>query len=229
MARDKRGRLPEPDVEEVLDELAAEEGGAAGEFIAGPTSRNDVGDTKRAAAKATGIMGASKKIDPDLAIDPDGDRPKSGSKAGLHSFQDVPPEKGATELRRTRANAEIAEEANTTARKAPAGRAPRTRVSGQAETGGPENARTGSRRQRVPAPGTVVNVPKGTMVRGHPTASQSGGRSQSSTGDEKPPKRSARAGSTNRRPLSRGGSEERDEGWLGRAAGAFAGRARSTR
>ena len=208
MARDKRGRFPEPDVEEVLDELAAEEGSAAGEFIAGPTSRNDAGDTKRAAAKATGTMGASKKLDPDLAIDPEGDRPKSGSKAGLHSFQDVPPEKGATELRRTRANAEIADEANTTARKAPAGRAPRTGE--QAETSGPENARTGSPRQRVPAPGTVVSVPKGTLVRGHPTASQSGGRSQSSTGDEKPPKRAGRAGSTNRRPLSSGGSEERD-------------------
>ena len=34
-------------------------------------------------------------------------------------------------------------------------------------------------------------LPKGTLVRGHPTASQSGGRSTSSTGDEKPPKRSA--------------------------------------
>ena len=52
MARDKRGRLPEPDPEEVLDELAAEEGGSEGEFIAGPTSRNEAGDTKRAAAKA---------------------------------------------------------------------------------------------------------------------------------------------------------------------------------
>jgi hypothetical protein len=210
MARDKRGRFPEPDVEEVLDELAAEEGSAAGEFIAGPTSRNDAGDTKRAAAKATGTMGASKKLDPDLAIDPDGDRPKSGSKAGLHSFQDVPPEKGATELRRTRANAEIADEANTTARKAPAGRSPDTRASGQAETGGPANARTGPPRQRVPAPGTVVSVPKGTLVRGHATASQSGGRSQSSTGDDKPPKRAGRAGSINRRRLSSGGSEERD-------------------
>ena len=209
MARDKRGRLPEPDVEEVLDELAAEEGSAAGEFIAGPTSRNDAGDTKRAAAKATGTMGASKKLDPDLAVDPEGDRPKSGSKAGLHSFQEVPPEKGVPGLRRTRANAEIADEANTTARKAPAGGARRTDASRQ-ETAERENARTGSPRQRVPAPGNVVSVPKGTLVRGHPTASQSGGRSQSSTGDAKPPKRAGRAGSTNRRPLSKGGSEERD-------------------
>jgi hypothetical protein len=55
-----------------------------------------------------------------------------------------------------------------------------------------------------------VDVPKGTLVRGHPTASQSGGRSTSSTGDEKPPKRSARAHSSQQqRPLSKGGNEER--------------------
>jgi hypothetical protein len=210
MARDKRGQVPEPDVEEVLDDLAAEEGGDSSDFIAGPTSRNEVGDTKRAAAKATGIMGASKKIDPDLNLDPDGDRPKSGSKAGLHSFQEVPPEKGVTDLRRTRANAEIAEEANTTARKAPASPAARAKATGPVQTGEGEDARTGSTRQRVPAPGNAVDVPKGTLVRGHPTATQSGGRSQSSTGDEKPPKRAGRAGSNNRRPLSKGGSEERD-------------------
>ena len=46
----------------------------------------------------------------------------------------------------------------------------------------------------MPAPGAAVTAPKGELVRGHPTATQSGGRSQSSTGDEKPPKRSARAG-----------------------------------
>jgi|SRR5829696_7295431 len=210
MARDKRGRVPEPDVEEVLDELAAEEGGEGGDFIAGPTSRNEAGDTKRAAAKATGIMGASKKLDPDLNLDPEGDRPKSGSRSGLHSFQEVPPEKGVAEVRRTRANAEIAEEANTTARKAPAGRATRTDETAQVDSGDKDDTRTGGTRQRVPAPGNAVDVPKGTLVRGHPTASQSGGRSQSSTGDEKPPKRSGRAGSTSRRPLSKGGSEERD-------------------
>ena len=210
MARDKRGRLPEPDVEEVLDELAAEEAGDAGDFVAGPTSRNEAGDTKRAAAKATGLMGASTKLDPDLAIDPEGDRPKSGSKAGLHSFQEVPPEKGVAGLRRTRANAEIAEEANTTAHKAPAPRAARTDATAGVAAGDRDNTRTGSLRQRVPAPGNAVSVPKGTLVRGRPTASQAGGRSQSSTGDEKPPKRSARAGRTSRRPLSKGGTEERD-------------------
>jgi hypothetical protein len=209
MARDKRGQQPEPDVEEVLDDLAAEEG-RSDEFIAGPTTRNEAGDLKRAAAKAVGQMGASKKIDPDLDVDPDGDRPKSGSKAGLHGFQEVPPEKGVSDVRRTLANAEIADEANTAARKAPAARSPRNDATAHADTGDRDDTRTGSGRQRVPAPGNVVNAPKGTLVRGHPTATQSGGRSQSSTGDEKPPKRAGRAGSTDRRPLSKGGSEERD-------------------
>ena len=47
MAQDKRGRPPEPDVDEVLNELAAEEGGRD-EFIAGPTQRNEVGEIGRA-------------------------------------------------------------------------------------------------------------------------------------------------------------------------------------
>ncbi|HEY8382120.1 MAG TPA: hypothetical protein VIL09_08225 [Microvirga sp.] len=208
MARDKRGHSPEPDVDEVLDELAQEEGGSDADFLAGPTSRNEAGDVKRAAAKATGIMGSSKKIDPDLAVDPDGNRPKSGSKSGLHTFQEVPPEKGVTEHRVTRGNAEIADEANTAARLSPAGRAARTEAAPTNVTGGRGSA---LERRRVPAPGNVVDVPKGTLVRGHPTASQSGGRSQSSTGDEKPPKRSARAGTgQTERPLSKGGTEERD-------------------
>src|SRR5918995_38997 len=89
MAQDKRGRPPEPDVDEVMNELVQEETGD--DFVAGPTQRNDVGNTKRAAAKATGVMGASKKLDPDLDIDHVGDnRVKSGSKAGLHSFKEVP-------------------------------------------------------------------------------------------------------------------------------------------
>ena len=65
-------------------------------------------------------------------------------------------------------------------------------------------------RKRVPAPGNAVDVPKGTLVRGHPTASQSGGKSLSSTGDEEPPKRAGRAAEGQvDRPLSKGGSEER--------------------
>jgi hypothetical protein len=116
MARDKRGQVDELGVEEALEEMAVEE---SSDFVAGPTSRNEAGDIRRAAAKATGVMGASKKVDPDLAVDPAGDRPKSGSRAGIHSFQDVPPDEGG-ELRVTRSNEDIAEEANVAARKSPA-------------------------------------------------------------------------------------------------------------
>jgi hypothetical protein len=204
MAQDKRGRPPEPPVDEVLNELAAED--TAGQ-AAGPTSRNDVGDTKRAAAKATGLMGATKKLDPDLRMEHiNEDRPKSGSKAGLHSFQEVPPEKGG-EAHLEVSNAEIAENATTTAQKSPAQRSAQT----EASTGSDHGGIGPGERARVPAPGAAVTAPKGELVRGHPTATQSGGRSQSSTGDEKPPKRSARAGTGQvERPLAKGGTEERD-------------------
>jgi hypothetical protein len=204
MAQDKRGRPPEPPVDEVLNELAAED--SAGQ-AAGPTSRNDVGDTKRAAAKATGLMGATKKLDPDLRMEHiNEDRPKSGSKAGLHSFAEVSPEKGG-DAHLEVSNAEIAESVTTTAHKSPARRSAQT----DAATG-PDHGGIGpGERARVPAPGAAVTAPKGELVRGHPTATQAGGRSQSSTGDEKPPKRSARAGTGQvERPLAKGGSEERD-------------------
>lgn len=205
MAQDKRGRPPEPDVDEVMNEMVAEEGGE--DFIAGPTNRNSIGNTKRAAAKASGMMGASKKHDPDLDIDHvDDNRVSSGSPAGIHGFKEVPPEKGATDVRMELSNGEIADSVPTTARKSPAPRSART----DAPTG-PEGMSGGAAsRRRVPAPGNAVDVPKGTLVRGHPTASQSGSRSQSSTGDEKPPKRAGRAGEPqHQRPLSKGGSEER--------------------
>lgn len=205
MARDKRGQPTEPDVDEAMNELVQEETGD--DFIAGPTQRNDVGNTKRAAAKATGTMGASKKIDPDLDIDHvDDNRVTSGSKAGLRSFKEVPPEKGANDAGFELSNAEIAESVNTTAAKSPAPRAART----QGTTGPSGMSGGAASRARVPAPGTAVDVPKGALVRGEPTASQSGGHSTSSTGGEKPPKRSARAhGGEQQRPLSKGGSEER--------------------
>ncbi len=208
MAQDKRGRPPEPDVDEVLNEIAAEEGGD--DFVAGPTQRNDVGNTKRAAAKATGLMGASKKLDPDLDISHvDDGRVTSGSSAGIRSFKDVPPEKGADDAGFVISNEEIAESSTVTAKKSPAQRSPQT----DAETtpqAKPAMEGGAMSRKRVPAPGNAVDVPKGTLVRGHATASQSGGKSTSSTGDEKPPKRSARAGgSQTERPLSTGGSEER--------------------
>jgi hypothetical protein len=204
MAQDKRGRPPEPDVDEVLNEVQSEETGD--DFIAGPTARNDIGNTKRAAAKATGVMGASKKLDPDLDMDRmDDGRVKSGSNAGIHSFKEVPPEEGE-DARLTLSNAEIAESVPTTAHKSPAPRPART----DGATGPTGMSGGAASRKRVPAPGNAVDVPKGTLVRGHPTASQSGGKSTSSTGDEKPPKRSARAGgSQTERPLSKGGTEER--------------------
>jgi len=206
MARDKRGRPPEPDVDEVLNNLEAEE---SDEFIAGPTSRNDVGNTKRAAAKASGVMGATKKLDPELDIErAAGARVKSGSNAGIRTFSEVPPEKGAETVRVEMSNQEIAEQSVTTAKKSPARRSART----EASTGlPPKPAMSGgaTSRKRVPAPGNVVDVPKGTLVRGHPTASQSGEKSLSSTGDQKPPKRSARAGNMGNRPLAKGGTEER--------------------
>jgi hypothetical protein len=209
MAQDKRGRPPEPDVDEVLNEVQAEEGGQ--DFVAGPTQRNEVGNTKRAAAKATGIMGASKKVDPELDIaHVDDGRVKSGSSAGIRPFKDVPPERGADDVSVARSNAEIAESVPTTAVKSPATASARTEgATGVAADRSP-GISPDSGRQRVPAPGNAVTAPKGTFVRGHPTATQAGGRSQSSTGDEKPPKRSARGGGPQaKRPLSKGGSEER--------------------
>ncbi|WP_201859537.1 hypothetical protein [Microvirga soli] len=204
MAQDKRGRPPEPPVDEVLNEVTQEETGD--DFVAGPTQRNDVGNTKRAAAKATGAMGASKKLDPDLDISHvDDGRVKSGSNAGLHSFKEVPEEEDDNAGFQL-SNEEIAEGVNTTANKSPATRAAQTEG-----TTGPSGMSGGAAsRARVPAPGNAVDVPKGTLVRGHPTASQSGGKSTASTGDEKPPKRSGRAAEGQvDRPLSKGGSEER--------------------
>jgi hypothetical protein len=204
MAQDKRGRPPEPSVDAVMNEVVQEEGGD--EFVAGPTQRNDVGNTKRAAAKATGVMGASKKLDPDLDIEHvDDGRVASGSNAGIRSFKEVPEEED-DEAGFQMSNEEIAESVTTTAQKSPAPRSAQT----DAGTGPSGMSGGATSRKRVPAPGNAVDVPKGTLVRGHPTASQSGGRSQSSTGDEKPPKRSARAGGHQQeRPLSKGGSEER--------------------
>jgi hypothetical protein len=117
MAQDKRGQIEEPTVEEGLEEIGLLD--STDEFVAGPTSRNEAGDMKRAAAKATGLMGASVKLDPDLAVDPDGGRVRSGSNAGLHTFDEVDPALGETPSMHL-SNEEIAEAAATTARHAPA-------------------------------------------------------------------------------------------------------------
>jgi hypothetical protein len=207
MARDKRGHTPEPTVDDGLEDMT--DPGGADAFIAGPTNRNEVGDTKRAAAKATGLMGASTKLDPDLKMDGvDGDRPKSGSTAAIHGFKEVDPKDGAADYSVTRSNADIAEDSLTTARKSPARRSAQTTTTGGI-TSLDQGDSTG--RRRVPAPGNVVAVPKGRLLRGKPTATQAGGKSTSSTGETKPPKRSGRAGGPQgQRPLSKGGSEERD-------------------
>lgn len=160
MAQDKRGRPPEPSVDAVMNEVAQNEGGD--DFIAGPTQRNSVGNTKRAAAKATGLMGASKKLDPDLDIEHvDDGRIASGSNAGIRSFTEVPEEED-DEAGFRMSNAEIAEGAPTTANKSPAPRAART----DAGTGSSGMSGGATSRKRVPAPGTAVDVPKGTLVRG---------------------------------------------------------------
>lgn len=202
MAQDKRGRPPEPDMDEVLDEMQAEEGGQ--DFVAGPTQRNEVGNTKRAAAKASGTMGATKKLDPELDIaHVDDGRVKSGSSAGIRPFKDVPPDKGAKDVSVTLSNAEIAESVPTTALKSPARTAARTENAAADRT-----TRAGiapdSGRQRVPAPGNAVTAPKGTFVRGHPTAAQAGGRSQSSSGDANPKQSARRSASQAKRPLDSG-------------------------
>ena len=207
MARDKRGHTAEPTVDDGLEDMT--DPGGADSFIAGPTSRNEVGDTKRAAAKATGLMGASTKLDPDLKMaGVDGDRPKSGSSAAIHSFKAVDPKDGAANYSSARSNADIAEDSLTTARKSPARRPARTTTTGGITS---LNKGDGNGRRRVPAPGNAVAVPKGQLVRGKPTATQAGGKSTSSTGETKPPKRSARAGGAQaKRPLSKGGTEERE-------------------
>lgn len=176
MARNKRINAPEPDVNEAMNELAQDENGE--DFIAGPTQRNSVGNTKRAVAKATGVMGASKKIDPDLDIDHvDDGRVTSGSNAGVRSFKKAPKkEDNAVGFRMS--NKEIAEGVSTTAQKSPAPRSAQT----NAETGPSGMSGSATSRKRVPAPGTAVNVPKGTLVSGKPTAGQSGKRLQSSKG-----------------------------------------------
>jgi hypothetical protein len=160
MAQDKRGQIPEPQVEDGLDELTSTEPGE--DFVAGPTSRNSVGDAKRAAAKATGLMGASRKLDPDLDIKQvNNGRVKSGSSAGIHSFADVAQDDSAGDVSLTLSNAEVAGILPTTVLKSPALR-PEFREGDPAPLAMKGGAET---RRRVPAPGTMVDVPKGKLVR----------------------------------------------------------------
>ncbi len=160
MAEDKRGLIPEPQIEDGLDELVNADAGE--DFVAGPTTRNSVGDVKRAAAKATGLMGASRKLDPELDIrHVDDGRVKSGSSAGIHSFAEVASGESDGDVSLTLSNAEVAGIMPTTVLKSPAKR-PELREGDPAPVameGGAES------RRRVPAPGTMVDVPKGKLVR----------------------------------------------------------------
>ncbi len=158
-----------------------------------PHSRSAVADEKRAAAKGAGTMSVSTKT----GMAPparEADASSGGQGDGVRRRGND----GAAPVRRTKSNAEIAEAVTTTARKSPAWM--KTPTGGGAATGaaGGEPARmdkrTGAARQRVPAPGNAVAVPKGELISGQPESKKSGIRSTSSTGGAKPPKRSARAG-----------------------------------
>ena len=186
-----------------------------------PGSRLTAGDLKRAAAKAKGVMGASKKLDPSLKIGhardnaasssaaTDGSKKSRGAAAATKGFDrgsvKIPgPGADSVRTRVTKSNAEIAENVTSTARKSPAPRAARAaEADGAGQQPREINKRKGAARQRAPAPGNVVTVPKREAITGQKEAKRSGIRSTSSTGGAKPPKRSARAGA------ARGGSRAR--------------------
>ncbi|MFL5316836.1 MAG: hypothetical protein ACJ8A0_17370, partial [Microvirga sp.] len=96
-------------------------------------------------------------------------------------------------LRRAKSNAEIADSVPTTARRRPTPPAAKADGAGAIEPRTMDK-RTGGVRQRVPAPGNVVAVPKGELISGIPESKRSGVRSTASSGGPKPPKRPARAG-----------------------------------
>jgi hypothetical protein len=178
-----------------------------------PNSRSAIADAKRAAAKGAGEMSLSKKIDPEIKIAGvrdtkehrsariDGTKTSRGAKSADRSLDkgSVRAEDGgATLVRRTKSNAEIADGVTTTARKSPAPRAAPAPGGGTVGAAGGEprriDKRTGAVRQRVPAPGNIVSVPKGELISGRPESKVTGLRSTSSSGGSKPPKRPAHAG-----------------------------------
>lgn len=153
-----------------------------------PNSRSALADQRRGAEKGTGVMSISKKID--AAIKVAGVHPSRHHRADAVERLPAGPE---TVLRRAKSNAEIADSVPTTARRRPTPPAAKTDGAGAIE---PRNMdkRTGGARQRVPAPGNVVSVPKGELISGIPESKRSGVRSTASSGGAKPPKRPARAG-----------------------------------
>jgi hypothetical protein len=181
-------------------------------------SRLTAGDLKRAAARAMGAMGTSRKLDPDLKIphtresaassstQADGAKRSRGAAAAGESLDKGSAKRadaGAVSTRVTKSNAEIAEGVTSTARKSPAPAAARGEVGTGAAGPRTMNKRTGATRQRAPAPGNMVSVPKREAVTGQKESKRSGVRSTSSTGGAHPPKASARAGT------ARGGSRAR--------------------
>lgn len=169
-----------------------------------PDSRLSAGDMKRAAARAKGVMGASRKLDPSLRIArPREITPASG---GMKKSRAAPAPRRSLDTkalksdaayapRRVRkSNAEIAEGDTSTARRRPAPAAARAPTISSRAAAKPMSKRTRAARQRVPAPGSVTSVTKREAVTGQPPKRKTGVRPTSSTGGRKPPKRSARAG-----------------------------------
>jgi hypothetical protein len=175
-----------------------------------PNSRMAAGDVKRAAAKAVGVMGLSKKHDPDLKISrdaakADGTKKSAGARSATRALDKGSARADGSEPARrvTRSNAEITEGLTATARRSPAPRA--AEAASDASPTVPanrQNKRTGGARQRVPAPGNVVTVPKGQLI--NPKRASGEGRSTSSSGGAKPPKKSARGGRPSGNSRSRG-------------------------
>jgi hypothetical protein len=187
-----------------------------------PGSRLTAGDVKRAAARAKGAMGASKKLDPNLRMPqtrgstpPTDGMKKSRGAPGVHGNVDKGSLKAGRPDAPTRvrkSNAEIAESVTSTARRSPApmpGRAPTVETRPAPKT---MNKRTGGgARQRVPAPGNVTTVTKREAVSGQPPKRKTGIRPTASTGGRKPPKRSARAGRPSLAAKSKGADGNIDE------------------
>jgi hypothetical protein len=186
-----------------------------------PDSRLTAGDIKRAAARAKGAMGASKKLDPNLRMPRTRDSapPTDGMKknrAAAAARSNVA--KGSLKAGRPdaptrvrKSNAEIADSVTSTARRSPApapARAPRVETRPAPKT---MNKRTGGARQRVPAPGNITTITKREAATGVPPARKTGIRPTASTGDTKPPKRSARAGRPSLGGKSKGANGNIDE------------------
>jgi hypothetical protein len=187
------------------------------ELDRGPSSRLTAGDIKRAAARAKGVMGASKKLDPSLRIArtrtaapaTDGMKKGRAAPAGRRAVDEGALKARSAEApRRVRkSNAEIAESDTSTARRrpAPSAAAGAQTVKSRAAVKSIDK-RAGAPRQRVPAPGNVVSKTKREFVTGQAPTRKSGVRATASAGGRKPPKRSARAGRPSGAGRSKGAS-----------------------